>query len=46
LNAAAQGTSDGVGGSLDLAEVNGSACPAFGGFEIGGRFRRLLHQSV
>jgi hypothetical protein len=46
LNVAAQGASDGVGGGLDLTEMNGAARPTFGGLKIGGRFRGLPHQTV
>jgi hypothetical protein len=46
LNAGAQGASDGMSRGFDLAEVNGSASPPFGGLEVGCRFRRLSHQSV
>lgn len=43
LNAAAESASDGVGGGLDLTEMNRSARPPFGGLKIGGRFRGLTH---
>ena len=43
LNVAAQDASDGVGGGLDLTEMNGAARPTFGGLKIGGRFGGLPH---
>jgi len=43
LNATAQDAADGVGGSLDLTEMNGAGCPAFGGLKIGSRFGGLPH---
>ena len=43
LNAAAQRTSDGVGGSLDLAEVNRPSRPPFGGMKVGRRLRGFTH---